>query len=327
MTKAIALISGGLDSQLAVKIILEQGIEVIAVNFKSPFFGDSPSVYQAIKNLKIPLEILDFTEKHFQLVKAPKYGYGKNMNPCLDCHALMLNLAGEYMRKIGADFLITGEVLGQRPKSQMITGLNTVENASGFKGYILRPLCAKLLPPTIPEEKGLVNRELLLDISGRSRHRQIALAEEYDLRDYPSPAGGCKLTEPGFSIRLRKFFKYNANVVPDDVKYLKLGRHLVFDDAWLIIGRDKAENELLRNMHSEKDYLIESNSHFGPDAILHLLDPKSETPHLMSQAASLTAFYGKGKEAQEVVMSITKPNQEKYQLTVKPDNFGKLPLQ
>jgi tRNA U34 2-thiouridine synthase MnmA/TrmU len=239
----------------------------------------------------------------------------------------MLNIAGDYMREIGADFLITGEVLGQRPKSQKITGLNTVENASGYKGYILRPLCAKLLPPTIPEEKGLVNRDLLLDISGRSRHRQMALAEEYDLRDYPSPAGGCKLTEPGFSIRLRKFFKYNSKAVPDDIKYLKLGRHIVFDNAWLIIGRDKAENELLRTMHSEKDYLIESNSHFGPDALLHVLNPVTENPALISQAAALTAYYGKGKEALEVIMNITKPNQDKFQLTVKPDNFGMLPLQ
>lgn len=327
MTKAIALLSGGLDSQLAAKIMLDQGIEVIGVNFKSAFFGASPAVTKAGENLNIPIEILDFSQEQLNIVKAPKFGYGKNMNPCIDCHALMFKIAGDYMKKIGADFLITGEVLGQRPKSQMITGLNTVENASGYKGYILRPLSAKLLPLTFPEHKGLVNRELLLDISGRSRIRQMALAEEFDLHDYPSPAGGCKLTEPAYGIRLRKFFQFDENASCEDMAYLKIARHFLIDDnAWLVIGRNKEDNEMLRTLRVEHDYLIASNSHFGPDAILRIKN-NAVINALLQKAAAITASYGKGKGEENIIFTITPPHAEKYELKVNSNNFGLTPIQ
>ncbi|MGB6371043.1 MAG: tRNA 4-thiouridine(8) synthase ThiI, partial [Atribacterota bacterium] len=203
--KAVALFSGGLDSILAVKLIQEQGIEVRGVNFKTPFFV-LDKTFAAIKNLDINLEIIDITEELLKILKKPKYGFGKNMNPCIDCHALMFKKAGEYMNKIGASFILSGEVLGERPMSQNRNSLSIIERESGFEGKILRPLSALLLMETIPEKGGLVDRNKLLDISGRSRKRQMKLADEMGIKDYPSPAGGCKLTEPAFSKRLRDLF-------------------------------------------------------------------------------------------------------------------------
>ena len=200
--KAVVLFSGGLDSILALKLIQEQGIEVKGVNFKTPFFGLGEAFVIA-KDLDIDLEIIDITEELLKILKNPKYGFGKNMNPCIDCHALMFKKAGEYMNKIGASFILSGEVLGERPMSQNRNSLSIIERESGLEGKILRPLSALLLTETIPEKGGLVDRNKLLDISGRSRKRQMKMADEMGIKDYPSPAGGCKLTEPSFSKRLR----------------------------------------------------------------------------------------------------------------------------
>lgn len=251
--KAVALFSGGLDSILAIKIIQAQGIEVIGVNFKSPFFGLDKALVIA-KDLNVNLEVIDITEELLKILKEPKHGFGKNMNPCIDCHALMFKKAGEYMTKIGAFFILSGEVLGERPMSQNRSSLSIIERESGFEGRILRPLSALLLPETIPEKEGLVERNKLLDISGRSRKRQIELAANMGIENYPSPAGGCKLTEPAFSKRLKDLFtqeKYSL----EEIELLKLGRHFRLGrDVKLVVGRNKNENEKIQKFFSRRRF-------------------------------------------------------------------------
>ncbi|MCI6189203.1 MAG: tRNA 4-thiouridine(8) synthase ThiI, partial [Clostridium sp.] len=198
MTRALAMISGGLDSILAAKIIKDQGIDVIGICFKSYFFNEN-NAKRMTKQIGIKLEVVDFSKEHFEMVKNPKHGLGKNMNPCIDCHAMMMRYAGELLEKLDADFIITGEVLNQRPMSQNKQALNVVKKESGFADKILRPLCALNLEPTEMEKNGLVDRNKLLNISGRSRKVQMELAEKYGIKDYPSPAGGCKLTEPNYA--------------------------------------------------------------------------------------------------------------------------------
>src|SRR5665648_835552 len=221
--KAVALFSGGLDSILAVKLIEEQGIKVKGVNFKTPFFGPDKT-FLAAKSLDMDLEIIDITQELLEILRNPKHGLGKNMNPCIDGHTLMIKKAGEYMAKIGASFILSGEVLGERPMSQNRNSLSIIERESGFEGRILRPLSALLLAETIPEKEGLVDRNKLLNISGRSRKRQMELAIKMEIEDYPSPAGGCKLTEPAFSKRLRDLFTQGVFSL-EDIELLKLGRH------------------------------------------------------------------------------------------------------
>ena len=265
--KAVVLFSGGLDSILAVKLIHEQGIEVKGVNFKTPFFGLDKTFLTA-KSLDMDLEIIDITQELLEILKKPKYGFGKNMNPCIDCHALMLKKAGEYMTKIGASFILSGEVLGERPMSQNRNSLNVIEKESGFEGRILRPLSALLLAETIPEKEGLVDRDKLLDISGRSRKRQMELAAKMEIKDYPSPAGGCKLTEPAFSKRLRDLFTQGVFSL-EDIEMLKLGRHFrLSKDIKLVVGRNKEENEQIQNFFQDGDFLFKAKNLKGPVSLL-----------------------------------------------------------
>ena len=208
MTRALAMISGGLDSILAAKLIKEQGIDVIGICFKSYFFSEE-SAKKMTKQIDIPLVVVDFSPEHLELVKNPKHGRGKNMNPCIDCHSMMMNYAGELLEKYEADFIITGEVLNQRPMSQNRQALDIVKKESGFKDKILRPLCAKNLQPTEMELNGLVDREKLMKISGRSRKIQMALAEEWGIKEYPSPAGGCRLLSQGM-LKIKDLLGFNS---------------------------------------------------------------------------------------------------------------------
>ncbi len=253
--RALALLSGGLDSLLAAKLILEQGIEVIGVAFSSPFFGAEKGKKAALQ-LGIPLIEVDITDEVIQLLERPKHGFGRHMNPCVDCHTLMVRKAGKMMKEQDAAFLVTGEVLGERPKSQNRQALEVVSRESGFDGYVLRPLSAKLLSPTVPEKKGWVEREKLLDIQGRSRRRQMALAQEYGIVDYPTPAGGCLLTDPAFSSRLRQLKKFKPNFQASDANLLKLGRHFWFDEAWVVVSRNESENQEIEKFWKEGDYLV-----------------------------------------------------------------------
>lgn len=264
---AIGLLSGGLDSMLAARIILEQGIQVQGVSFETPFFG-AEKARRAAEQLNIPLKILDITPDHWGMLKAPRYGYGNGMNPCIDCHALMVRKAGEYLNEIQADFLFTGEVLGQRPFSQTKPSLRAVEKESGHRDLILRPLSALLLKETKPEQEGLVDRSRLLDISGRSRKRQMALAERYGLYDYPAPAGGCLLTDPIFSIRLKELFFHASDPPLREVELLKAGRHFRLDSKIkVIIGRNEKENEFIEKWIDPGDGWARVIGHPGPMAL------------------------------------------------------------
>lgn len=245
--RALALFSGGLDSALAIKTITNQGVEVIALNFVSHFFGGKNEKAEAMaKQLGVRLEYVDFSEKHIEMMKNPVYGRGKNMNPCIDCHALMFKFAGELLEKYDADFLISGEVLGQRPMSQNYQALEKVKGLSKLEDLIVRPLSAKLLPPSKAELDGLIDREQLFDIEGRSRKRQIELAEKFGLVDYPSPAGGCLLTDPGYSKRL-KLIEEDGLLEKENFKVfhlLKKGRFFRFEKGkYLFVGRMKEDND------------------------------------------------------------------------------------
>jgi tRNA-uridine 2-sulfurtransferase len=265
--RAVGLLSGGLDSILAARIILDQGISVYGVSFVTPFFG-AEKARKAARLLKIPLTVLDITEDHWTMFKQPKYGYGKGMNPCIECHILMVKKAGEWMAEKGADFLFTGEVLGQRPFSQTRPSLRAVEKGSGFPDRILRPLSALLLLETIPEREGLADRTRLLDISGRSRKRQMALAEGYGITEYPAPAGGCLLTDPIFSLRLKELLAHGQSPSMREVELLKTGRHFRLSPSTkIIIGRNKRENEFIEERILTEDPVARVMGYPGPMAV------------------------------------------------------------
>ena len=306
--KAVVLFSGGLDSILAVKLIHEQGIEVKGVNFKTPFFG-LDKTFLTTKSLDMDLEIIDITQELLEILKKPKYGFGKNMNPCIDCHALMFKKAGEYMTKIGASFILSGEVLGERPMSQNRNSLNIIEKESGFEGRILRPLSALLLAETIPEKEGLVDRNKLLDISGRSRKRQMELAAKMEIKDYPSPAGGCKLTEPAFSKRLRDLFTQGVFSL-EDIEILKLGRHFrLSKDIKLVVGRNKEENEQLQNIFQDGDLLFKAKNLKGPVSLLK--GGSKANNELIDKSCQITARYCDRNEEENEEVNINYYNKSK----------------
>ncbi|MCX5901832.1 MAG: tRNA 4-thiouridine(8) synthase ThiI [Proteobacteria bacterium] len=269
MTSAIGLLSGGLDSILAVKVLQEQGIHVECVCFVTQFFGPDKANL-ANRQLNIPLHVVDITDAHLAMLKAPRYGYGKNMNPCIDCHGLMLREAGKLMQKLGAQFVFTGEVLGERPMSQNKNSLRSVEKLSGLQGYILRPLSAQLLPETIPEQEGLVDRSRLLSIEGRSRKPQLELVATYGITEFPEPAGGCLLTDPGYSRRLRDLMQRRVELSRRNLELLKVGRQLLLDDGRkIIIGRNEGENERIERLRQTGDaFIVMDNDMPGPTILI-----------------------------------------------------------
>jgi tRNA-uridine 2-sulfurtransferase len=319
--KAIALISGGLDSTLALAVVKRQGVEVKAVNFYTGFCitetqrrkggradGTVPrnEALRAASDLEVDVEYVDISESgYLDMIVHPKYGYGANANPCVDCRVFMMQRAKEIMEREGADFIFTGEVLGQRPKSQRRDTLRIIERDSGLDGRLLRPLSAKLLPPTIPEKEGLLDREQLLDISGRSRLRQIALAKELGVVDFPQPAGGCcYLTDESFA---KKFFDIldsreaageERRIRRDDVVLLSTGRHFRLSPrAKLIVGRNEVENVILEK-YGDGRARLEAQGVLGPIALVEG-EPTWEERVL---AARIVARYGKGKDLAEVAV-------------------------
>jgi tRNA U34 2-thiouridine synthase MnmA/TrmU len=300
MRKAVSLISGGLDSSLATTIIARQRVEILGVNFSSPFFG-SKGARLVSTEIGVPLEVVDLSPSYLRLIKDPKYGFGKNMNPCIDCHILMLKKAGEYMVEKGADFIITGEVLGSRPKSQTRNALRIIEKESGLEGLIVRPLSAKLLPPSLPELQGWVDRESLLDIHGRSRKRQLALARELGVTRFSQPAGGCLLTDPSFSRRLRDLLSHISPTI-HDLELLKYGRHLrISPEAKLIVGRNENDNLHLKRLSRTGDLILMVKGHKGPFAILRgRIDEE-----VFIKAASICARYSDAKGLERVKVGIS----------------------
>jgi tRNA-specific 2-thiouridylase len=277
--KAVALLSGGLDSSLAVRIMLEQGVEVEAVAIRTPFCdfdcgkGCGHRVTEVASELEIPLKTIYFGEEYLRMLKRPKFGFGSGMNPCIDCRCMMYNAAKEHMKQIDADFIVTGEVLFQRPMSQNHRALNIIEKETGTQGKILRPLSAKCLPMTDIENAGSVKRENLCNILGRSRKSQLALARRFGMDDPPNAAGGCLLTDPQFSRRIRDLMEYldDPGEVPtiNDVELLKLGRHFRLSNAAkLIVGRNQNENYMMKSLALIDDIVIEAEEFPGPTCIL-----------------------------------------------------------
>ncbi len=270
--KAIALFSGGLDSTLAMKLIIDQGIDVLAVNINTGF-GSTKDRLEHMQNMcnqvGAELRIVDIQSEYLQdVLFDPKHGYGKNFNPCIDCHAKMFAVAKRIMEAEGASFLISGEVMGQRPMSQNKDALQTVLDESNCDGLLLRPMSAKRLAPTVAEENGWVDREKLEGITGRSRDRQLELAKEIGLEDFESPGGGCLLTDENFGKKMFDFIKYDKFEVKD-IPVMKFGRHLrLSDGAKLVVGRNKEENEHLQNVENDKYYHAKTVGIPGPHALL-----------------------------------------------------------
>jgi tRNA-uridine 2-sulfurtransferase len=293
--KALVLLSGGLDSILAAKLMLEQGIEVTAVNFSAKLCmcgckktGESPAEASA-KVLGIPLKTIDITNDFIEIVKNPQYGHGANVNPCIDCKIYMIKHAREMMGSLGASFLVTGEVLGERPMSQRMDALNLIEKRAGVKGILLRPLTAKNLAPTIPEQEGVVDRDKLLKIRGRSRKPQIALAKKMGITKYPNPAGGCLLTDPGFAKRVRDAME-NSEFDVENLAILSVGRHFrLAKGVRLVVGRDDAENTILESLARPGDITLRLKDHEGPVSILRGAGKEG----LIELAARITAHHTK----------------------------------
>jgi tRNA-specific 2-thiouridylase len=288
--KALALFSGGLDSILAVKLILAQGIDVEGINFSGFFCSckqEGTAAIHAAKMLRLPLKVVCVENDYLRMVRNPKHGYGRHMNPCVDCKIFMIKAAKKYAEEIGASFIFTGEVLDERPMSQHLKALKTIEEESGLKGRLLRPLSAKLLPETMAEKKGLVDRAKLIDIRGRSRKPQLRLAEEFGIQSFPSPAGGCLLTEKEFANRLRDLFRHKQRCSMNDVALLKVGRHFRLGRSKIIVGRNEAENKTLAAEKARNDYYFEAPAISGPITILQGL----KTKKAIATAAALTAFY------------------------------------
>ena len=263
--------SGGLDSQLAIRVLQRAGAEVEAVCFSTPFF-DISAAKKAAEALGVKLHVVDFTDDEIALVENPPHGFGGAMNPCIDCHALMIRRAGELMARLGYDFVATGEVQGQRPMSQNKQSMGIVEKCSTMKGRLVRPLSAKLLEPTVPELEGKLDREQLLDILGRSRDRQIALAAEFGIVDYPSPAGGCKLTEEGFCRKLKDLKDHEGLADRRLVELLLVGRRFRLPGGTgVILGRDRNENAVLKGERGEGAVAVAPVNVPGPTALLPAL--------------------------------------------------------
>jgi len=261
--KAVVLFSGGLDSILAIKLMLEQGVDAHALYFSSVFNqGDARHNEEMMRKraeaLGVPITIIDIAQDQLELIRDPKHGMGRNMNPCIDCRIMTLKKAKEVMDKMGASFIVTGEVIGERPMSQRKDALLLIDKKSGLGGLIVRPLSAKLLEPTAPEKKGVVDREKFLDIKGRKRDKQIGLAKKLGVNDYPNPSGGCLLTDAGFSNRLRDLLKYNSGVDAGDLKLLKTGRHFrISDKLKLMVGRDEKDNNALLSLARPGDHVFD----------------------------------------------------------------------
>lgn len=306
--KAIALLSGGLDSTLAVKLMLEQGIEIVALNFKSPFCncdgksrdGCKSHAIKVAEDFEVEIKVVHKGLDYLEVVRHPKFGYGSGINPCVDCRIFSFQMAKELMPTVGASFIITGEVIGQRPMSQRKHPMFLIEKEAGLEGLIVRPLSAKLLPPTIPEQMGIIDREKMLGISGRSRKEQIKVAKEFEVEDYPCSSGGCLLTDQNFASRLKDYFGHSEKNVWSEMKLLQIGRHFrVSSDLKVIVGRNEDDNKKLHAFKVDGDTFFEPEGFSGPAALAKgaLTDSDRE------MIGSILLRYGKVKENETALVS------------------------
>jgi len=328
MTKALALLSGGLDSTLAIEVIKRQGIEVEALNIVTSFCRCTAAgscKLEAIKvseKLNVPIKVINSTKDMLEIIKKPKFGFGKNINPCIDCRINLFRAAGKYMREIDASFIFTGEVLGQRPMSQRKEAMRKIDSEADLTGYVLRPLCAKHMEPTIPEKEGLVDREKLLSIKGRSRKEQFQLADIFEIKDYRCPAGGCALTDPEYAHRMRDLMKYSDPSV-NDVNLLNVGRHFRVDPKTkIIMGRRDEDNTRLESLAKESDLVFFMEKIQGPLAILR----GELTDANIQLAASMIASYSKEQDQSVASVKVmTKGDEEGGRvLSVAPKNMDEI---
>jgi len=319
--KALSLFSGGLDSILATRLVMEQGIDVEAVQFVTPFFNykileDVPRHQQEIfEKFRIKVIVEDISGGYLKLLHNPAHGFGKNFNPCIDCKIMMFSRAKAMLAERGASFLISGEVLGQRPMSQRRDTMNAIERDSGTRSILLRPLCAQLMNETEPELKGWVDRSKLLRMSGRGRSEQIALAKQYGITDYPAPAGGCILADPILSRRIKSLYSGESAFVPaeiavEDIRLLLLGRQFMLPDGgWLVVGRDEGENERILALAKPEDMLLTEERWPGPFAILRnaasLYSDERKREADIRRAAGLVVRYGKKVKGDGIIREIT----------------------
>jgi tRNA-uridine 2-sulfurtransferase len=297
--KAILLFSGGLDSLLAAKILMQQGIKIKGVFFKHYFFSVKDIRKRAAK-IKLPLWIVDISKQQLKIVLKPQFGYGKNLNPCIDCRLLMLKEAKKILEKKNYSFIVTGEVLDERPMSQKKKTMLFLEKEAGLESKILRPLSAKLLPITYAEEKGLVFRDKLYGIRGRGRKKQIYLAKKFGFKDYPNPAGGCLLTDSDFSKRMKAFLDSNLKPKEKDISLLYCGRHFWIESDLIVVGRKEDENKEIRKLKRAKDILIELKNIAGPTTLIRSYNGKIKDKTI-KKAKKLTKYYSlKARDKKQV---------------------------
>jgi tRNA-uridine 2-sulfurtransferase len=295
--KAISLLSGGLDSVLATRVIMDQGIDVIALHFTSPFSSRKEKerglqAVRAVSELGIGLIIKHKGSEFIDIVRSPKYGYGKNINPCIDCRIFMLRKTKEIMAEEQAGFVVTGEVLGQRPMSQRRDTIQIIEKASGLAGLIVRPLSAMHFLPSIPEQEGVLEREKLLDFTGRSRTPQYHLAEKYNLTEFGSPGGGCLLTDPIFTKKLKDLFEHDESLDMKDFELLSIGRHFrLRADTKLVVGRNEIENDKLISLWTAPYISFHPIGFRGPSAILK----GAFDNEIINAVANIMGYYGKNE--------------------------------
>ena len=305
--KVVALLSGGLDSQLAIKMMQEQGFDVSAVAIKTPFCdfdcgrGCGFEIRERADDLDVNLKTVYLGDEYIEMLKHPKHGIGAGFNPCIDCRSMMFDAAKKHMEEIGAEFIISGEVLGQRPMSQHAPALKTIENESDLVGKIVRPLSAALLPETDPEKDGLIKRENLGMIRGRTRRGQLDMAKKYGIENPPNAGGGCLLTEPHFGIKAKDLFSHTKNPTINDIDLLKIGRHFRLDEETkFIVGRNKDENEMIKAIALPGDILLEAKDFVGPVSILRGSNAKQH----LKFASSITLRYSDAPNNEQVIVSI-----------------------
>ena len=305
--KVVALLSGGLDSQLAIKMMQEQGFDVSAVAIKTPFCdfdcgrGCGFEIRERADDLDVNLKTVYLGDEYIEMLKHPKHGIGAGFNPCIDCRSMMFDAAKKHMEEIGAEFIISGEVLGQRPMSQHAPALRTIENESDLVGKIVRPLSAALLPETDPEKDGLIKRENLGMIRGRTRRGQLDMAKKYGIENPPNAGGGCLLTEPHFGIKAKDLFSHTKNPTINDIDLLKIGRHFRLDEETkFIVGRNKDENEMIKAISLPSDILLEAKDFVGPVSILRGSNAKQH----LKFASSITLRYSDAPNNEQAIVSI-----------------------